>query len=279
MLQVQTQDVGLSGASCNLVLAPELYSLSLIERPPVPDDEVREAVRWRLQDSLDYPPDQAVLDVFALPESASREKTMVFVVALQVDRLKRLLDGVRDAGIQVDSVDIAELALRNIFHGLYPEPDKSVGLLRLTAAGGVVNVSRGDELFLSRRIAGVPADFSEDAWARFRDPLVLQVQRSIDYYESAMSQPPCSALLVATPHGWQAAVCRYLAEMLPMPIRCATDYLRELFSIRLHDGGPVTLDWDNLGVTQADALSAALPALGGLMRAVGDHDERREAAA
>ena len=176
-------------------------------------------------------------------------------------------------------MDISELALRNIVHGLYPEPDKSVGLLRLTAAGGVVNVSRGDELFLSRRIAGVPADFTEDAWARFRDPLVLQVQRSIDYYESAMSQPPCNALLVATQHGWQAAVCKHLGEMLPIPIRCVSDDLRELFSIRLHHSGSVDLDWDNLSVNQADVLTAALPALGGLMRAVGDYDESREAAA
>ena len=109
--------------------------------------------------------------------------------------------------------------MRNTVHGLYSEPDRSLGLLRLTSSGGVINVSRGEDLFLSSRVSGVPAEFDEAAWEQFRDQLLLQVQRSIDYYESAMSQPPCSALIVATTHGWQDHVCGHLGEMLPFPIR------------------------------------------------------------
>ena len=93
-LRDQSRDVGLNDTVCNLVLAPELYSVSLIEPPPVEDEELREAVRWRIQDNIDYPVDQAALDVFPLPESASRDKSMVFVVALQMEMLKRLLDKV-----------------------------------------------------------------------------------------------------------------------------------------------------------------------------------------
>ena len=35
MLRDQSRDVGLNDTVCNVVLAPELYSVSLIERPPV----------------------------------------------------------------------------------------------------------------------------------------------------------------------------------------------------------------------------------------------------
>ena len=280
MLRDQGRDVGLKDTVCNVVLAPELYSVSLIERPPVEDEELREAVRWRIQDNVDYPVDQAALDVFPLPESASRDKSMVFVVALRMEILKRLLDKVYAVDIQVGSVDISELALRNIVHGLYPDPDQSLGLLRLTSSGGVINVSRGEELFLSRRISGVPAEFDEAAWEQFRDRLLLQVQRSIDYYESAMSQPPCNALIVATTHGWQDHVCGHLGEMLPIPIRPIKDELRQLFDICLHNPDPVDLDWDNLVTAQRNALTAALPALGGLLRAIRDQrGDVREAAA
>lgn len=267
-LREQSRAVGLGEATCNVVLAPELYAVSLVERPKVPDEEVREAVRWRMQDNLEFPADQAAIDVFALPESASRDRSMVFVVALHVEMLKRLLDNVYAAGIQVGSVDVSELALRNISHGLYPEPEWSVGLLRLTPTSGVINISRGEELFLSRRVSGIPSELSESAWDQFNDRLLLQVQRSIDYYESAMGQPPCNALIVATTHGWQDKVCDYLSDMLPLSVRPIKEELRNLYDIRLHNPDPVDIDWDDPSTDQRNALTAALPALGGVMRAI-----------
>lgn len=267
VLREQSRSVGLGDAACNLVLGPELYTVTLLERPPVPDEELKEAVRWRLQDTLDCAPDQAAVDVFPLPESASRERSMVFVVALNKDNLKRLVDRVLSAGIRVGSVDVSELALRNIACSLYPEPDCSVSLLRLTPASGVVNVSRGDELFLSRRISGIPEDLSAKAWEEFKDRLLLQVQRSIDYYESAMSQPPCSTLLVATTQGWQDQVCEHLDAMLPVPVRTLNQELGAHLDVHLHEGPRLTpVNWDAPSGEARDALSAGLPVIGGALR-------------
>ena len=62
MLKRQSLDVGLKDTVCNLVLAAELYTLSLIERPPVEDEELNEAVRWRIQENVDFPVDEAAID-------------------------------------------------------------------------------------------------------------------------------------------------------------------------------------------------------------------------
>lgn len=274
ILKRQSVDVGLENTVCNLVLAPELYTLSLIERPAVPDEEINEAVRWRIQENVDFPVDEATVDTFDLPESAVRDHPMVFVAAMRKEFLKVLLDKVYEADIEVDSVNITELALRNIVHGLFPEPDQGVALLRLTAAGGMINVSRGEELFLSRRVSGVPGDFDAALWEDYRERLLLQVQRSIDYYESAMSQPPCNGLIVATTHGWQDHVCGHLAEMLPLPVRPIKDEMRVLFNVRLHNPNPQDVDWDNILVEQRNALTATLPALGGLLRSIRDGDRK-----
>lgn len=276
MLKQQSVDVGLKDTVCNLVLAPELYTLSLIERPMVPGDELNEAVRWRIQENVDFPVDEATVDTFDLPESAVRDSPMVFVAAMRKEFLKVLLDKVYEAGIEVDSVNITELALRNIVHGLFPEPDQGIALLRLTAAGGMINVSRGEELFLSRRVSGVPGEFDDVLWQDYRERLLLQVQRSIDYYESAMSQPPCNGLIVATTHGWQDHVCEHLGEMLALPVRPIKDEMRVLFDVRLHDPRPRDIDWDDILMEQRNALTATLPALGGLLRSIRDGGRRGE---
>lgn len=266
-LRQQCRGIGAGrGARCTLVLAPELYSLALLERPDVPDDELRDAVRWRLQEALDYPVDQASLDVFPLPESADRGRPMVFVVALKTDTLKRFIDGCVQADLSVRAVDVTELALRNLVYACHPEPDRGIGLLRLTGASGVITLSRGEELFLSRRMQRLPGSFDAALWDEYKEPLLLQVQRSIDYYESAMGQPPCSGLILAAPEDWQKPISEYLGDMLPVPNRAAAEELADLLALRLHNPEAHDIAWEQLQGSDWSAVTAALPALGGLLR-------------
>ena len=128
VLKRQSDAVDLKNTTCNLVLAPELYSVSLVEKPQVAEEDLKDALRWQVQEHVDFPVEQATLDVFPLPESAARSRPMVFVVAMQTEFRKVLLSKVHEAGIQVHTVDISELALRNIVHGLFPEADQGVAL-------------------------------------------------------------------------------------------------------------------------------------------------------
>ena len=269
-LAQQMASLGIDGQAvtkaCNLVLAPEMYSLSLVDRPDVPEEDLREAVRWRLQDQVDYPMEEASLDVFELPRSASRERPMVFAVSMQGDFLRSLVREIDAAGLQVASVDVTELAIRNLIWRQFPQPDQSDGALRLTANSGLMSISRGDELYLARRVSGVPEKFAEPAWESFRERLLLQVQRSIDYYESAMNQPHCNMLVVACTDDWSERVTSYLAEMLPIPIRTIGEMLAGELDLTLYNPEPQTVDWTRLEARQANALAAGLPALGGVLR-------------
>ena len=250
----------------NLVLAPELYKLCLVDKPDVPEADVAEAVRWQLQEQVDYPVDQACLSTFPLPDSASRNRPMIFAAIAQTEFLRNIVHQVLAAGLALDSIDIAELALRNLAWHCFPEPDQSVAVLRLTANAGVVNISRGDELYLARRISGVPQTFTEDMWGDFQERLVLQVQRSIDYYESAMNQPPCNMLMVACTEDWTERVTDHLETVMPVPVRTVTEALEGDVTLTLHNPDKQTVDWRNPTPRQVNALAAAMPALGGVLR-------------
>ena len=45
------------------------YSMVQLEAPELEPDELREAMRWRVRDLIDFPVEQAAIDVFHLPES------------------------------------------------------------------------------------------------------------------------------------------------------------------------------------------------------------------
>jgi MSHA biogenesis protein MshI len=51
-------------APCIGVMTPNSYQLLLVEAPPVPDAELRSAVRWKVQDLIDFHIDDAIVDVF-----------------------------------------------------------------------------------------------------------------------------------------------------------------------------------------------------------------------
>lgn len=269
-LEAQLESLRLSRSAvaggCNLVLAPEMYNLSLVDRPDVADEELTEAVRWLIQDQVDYPMEDAALDVFELPRSASRERPMVFAVSLQSEFLSTLVREVNAAGVSVANVDVSELAIRNLIWRQFPQPDQSIAALRLTANSGLISISRGDELYLARRLSGVPEQFAESAWESFRERLLLQVQRSIDYYESAMNQPHCNMLVVACTGGWSGRVTEYLAEMLPIPIRTINEMLADEFALTLYNPEPRLVDWSTPADDQVNAIAAGMPALGGVLR-------------
>ena len=250
----------------NLVLAPELYALNLLERPEVPDDELRDAARWRVQEHIDFAADEAVVDTFSLPRGAARDRELIFVVAAQQDLVRSIVSEVAAAGLQLASIDITALALRNLVWNSFPMADQSVALLRLSASSGLINLSRAENLYLSRRIAGVPADMSAPAWQDFRERLLVQVQRSIDYYESTMGQPTCNLLMVACTHDWTEEVTSYLSECLTIPVRAIGEVLAGELSLELHNPNAEVIDWNALDPRQVNAVTAGLPALGGVLR-------------
>jgi MSHA biogenesis protein MshI len=69
---------------CTTVLAGGEYQFMSVEAPNVPRDELKTAMRWRLKDMLDFPVDDATIDVLDLPldpNAAVRAQQSVFAIA------------------------------------------------------------------------------------------------------------------------------------------------------------------------------------------------------
>ncbi len=200
----------LGGANCNLVLRPQDYKLLLIEAPEVPDTEMASAVRWLIKDLVDFPVDSALIDTFYLPDlGTGAQRKMVYVVASKTQDTQVLIDMVRGSGLNLTSIDIIELALRNIC-ALTAEDEIGQGMMYLHPRSSLLVVCRQEGLYLARAITlaidslfdkasdnGMSLSPDEQAL----DSLVLDVQRSLDYYESQLRQTaPANVLIAPTQH-------------------------------------------------------------------------------
>lgn len=206
LLQGWLKKAGLTAGRAVFSLAVDDYQLLQVAPPEVPDDELRDAVRWQIQDLIDFPPEEAVVDVFQVPRDTRREgaRTAYVVVARQ-NLLRQKVALLKDAKLKLQAIDIPELVLRNIGN-LLPNADRGVALLYFGADSGQIIICRGGKLCLARNInLGAEALRPEAAyWQDMVDSVALEIQRSLDFFESNFSQPAIGSLTLA-PMGFDSA--------------------------------------------------------------------------
>ena len=219
-------ELGLEDASCNITLPPGEYHLHLIEAPDVPPDELRQAVRWRIKDQVEFDVGDAVVDVFDLPgQNTPNRARMMYGVAAYRGRIEQLVNRVQEAGLKVQAVDIAELSLCNLL--MYSEEDQAgLATLLMDEGHSLITITCGGELYLSRNLDTdlnrLPALDQHDALGmdlEFNAPqalnnLLLEIQRSLDYYESHYSGIPAPFLFLAPPASAHPGLADYLQANL-----------------------------------------------------------------
>lgn len=212
-------------------------NLAMLERPNVENDELAQAVRWSIKDSFPFNIDDAVIDVFDIPEKKGNGRTpLIYVSAVEKNLLKKNIKLLEEQGLEVESVDIVYLVLRNVA-ALLPEDEQGVVLLKLDETQGLMTLTHDSSLFLARNIevgyapllstlnlgeeqqAGLTLDGMPPERQRLLDTIVLEVQRSLDYYESHFSNPTINSLVIAPVGHDISNVTKYLADALGFRVR------------------------------------------------------------
>jgi MSHA biogenesis protein MshI len=190
LLRARLLKSGLQGIPCNLVMSPGSYQLILGEAPKVPAEELAEALRWRIKDLVQFPISEAVVDAFLLPEDSARGTSrMAYAVASQRKNIEAVVAAAKSSGLDLKNIDIPELVLRNLAEACC-DTKRGVAIVKLHQGGGSLQIIRDGNLYLSRQFslsynAGLLDDLPGEA-------LVLELQRSLDYFERQMRQVPPS---------------------------------------------------------------------------------------
>jgi MSHA biogenesis protein MshI len=194
-LRKLVKDYHLTEFDCHLLLESKHYRIINIEAPPVPDNEMKEAVRWKLNDLIDLPMDQAGIDFFPMPTAKhAHAAQMLNAIASSDEILKKLIESCLTLKLNINVIDIQETALRNLAI-LSPESDRGIALLHLMKNSGMIIIQKAGVIYLSRRLnAGFEQIELSDTDQL--NNLTLEVQRSLDYVESHYGLPPISEIAV-----------------------------------------------------------------------------------
>jgi MSHA biogenesis protein MshI len=200
-LEKVAREVRAAAGHCTTLMRPGEYQMLSVEAPNVPAGELKTAVRWRLKDVLDFPVDEATLDVLDIPadpHAAVRAQRMMFVVAARNSMVAPLQKTFAAAKTGLSVIDIPELAQRNIAAMLEPE-GRGLAMLSFDDDSALLTVSYGGELYLSRRIDIALAQLTDpDHERRVQgfDRITLELQRSLDNVERQFSFVSVSKLVL-----------------------------------------------------------------------------------
>ncbi|MDX2495863.1 MAG: hypothetical protein QNK27_12940 [Desulfuromusa sp.] len=209
----------LQNSRCVVVLSADSYQTNQAEMAALPDSERRDAARWQIRERIDYPPEEAVIDLFEVAPFGSEKKPLTYVVSAQQKLLRDRVQLIEQSNLSLESIDIPELALRNICE-LFADDDRGVAMLLLLEKSGVLVIVREGTLYLVRWLSSgmedlIPfADGDYEALTEQLDTIVLEIQRSFDYCESTFHLPMVSRLLVAQTQREIPAVISYLNDYL-----------------------------------------------------------------
>ncbi len=189
---------------CHLLLTADNYRRINIEAPAVADDEMSQAIRWKISDLIDFSIDKAVIDYYPVPVSMRATSTnMLEVVVSPQELIKELADKSTHAGLQLKVIDIQETVLRNLAV-LLPENQRGVAVLMLHESSGTILIQKEGRIYLSRNFDIGYRDLGLASYNSGNDTqnsieqnnLALEIQRSLDYVESYYNMPPISGLAV-----------------------------------------------------------------------------------
>ncbi len=211
VLRLLAEQAGLRRAPLIALLPPDSYQVLLLEAPGVPDDELRSAVRWKLKDMLDYHIDDAVFELLKVPASGEGRLPYLYAITVPARVVREMAALYQESGLALQVIDVDETAQRHIAARLEP-PGYAVGLLHVQGERGLLTFTFEGELVLARRIdlRGAPDDERAER-------VVLEVQRSVDYFDRHFHALPLSKLYLA-PLAGDDALYRQLHENLSLSV-------------------------------------------------------------
>jgi MSHA biogenesis protein MshI len=211
---VQSHKLG--NTDCYVSLTSHWYQLLQIEQPNVPEDELYAAMGWPLKDLL--PPNVEYVYDYLSPPAQAAGQTKLSVVAIPHKDIERICQGIYDADLNLQSISIEETATVE----LTPSSDDAVmSLVQEHGEEIVLNIVKNNKLYFTRRLKGFEnlGSYSESELSMgITESLCVQIQRSMDYFESQLRQSPVRKVLLKLDTSLAEQLASQIQENMSLPV-------------------------------------------------------------
>ncbi len=146
---------------------------------------------------IDYDVGSAVVDSYPMPDSSKNNIPQVNVVSAHESVIRSYVDCIKSAGLSLEAIDIHDLVGKNLDFVRQGE-GQTLAILGLAEDSGLLSIFHDTDLYFSRDfkigINQIEPAGSEDQ--NSYDFLLLEIQRSLDYFENFYDHGSISSILI-----------------------------------------------------------------------------------
>ena len=146
-------DANINAKHCVSAISGESIIVRYIQLPKMPEDELRNALRWEAEEYIPFHIDEVNLDSVILGESTEQGKLDVLLIAAKKDMVNEHTELIKSLGLTPTIVDVDSFAFLNCYEGNYqPDQNACVCLLNIGAEITNINIYIGGTSRFSRDI-------------------------------------------------------------------------------------------------------------------------------
>jgi MSHA biogenesis protein MshI len=203
-LQRFVQENHLETTACHTIIEIQDYKVTLIDTPAVSEAELIPSIRWMLKDVINYPPDEACIDVFPIPIPRARDNMhLLYAVVTPIKKMRLYENMVKNANLHLYSLGIPELALCNALW-FFKMVNTGSLLIYLHKNLGKLMIIDNQAIHMIRNI---------DLKDNVIETLQLEIQRYLDYANTLFRQNLCTQFLI-TPNDFNIDIPQQLKSAL-----------------------------------------------------------------
>lgn len=216
-LATWVSDNRIGNAACGVSIATQLHSIFQIEKPAVEAEEIHKALTWPVKEMAGSDAPELVFDYFEAPVQSSGANNLN-VIALPRTDLEKVIDAALNAGLSLNSVVVEDLAICDLI-----DTEEAV-ITILQRAGEEIQLAivKQGQLYFSRSLKGFEnlGSFSIDELQMgVLDSLTVQIQRSMDYFESQLRQAPIRKIFMNIESANSHAIAGQIKDLMQIDVQ------------------------------------------------------------
>ncbi|MFY8273764.1 MSHA biogenesis protein MshI [Pseudoalteromonas sp. SSDWG2] len=212
------QSVTSSPSQVYLLLPQSYYQIVQVDKPALEGEELIQSLPWTLKDVVTLSAERIVADYIDYPIQTANQQAKVNVFVADKQMLQPLIQTFDTPTMQLKQITAKETAIAQMTAQdnyarmvIFQEPGQEPCVL----------IIREQQLLLNRRLRGftlLENDPDELTVNNLSDAMGLEIQRSMDFYESQLKLPPIKEVLFLSHFSSQAVIER-MKQLQSVPIK------------------------------------------------------------
>lgn len=208
----------LKEADCTLSLPFNRYQLLQIDKPAIPDEELGGALAWSIKDLVTIAQEDLIADFFHVAAKIPMQGDKLNVVVTSRKVIMPLIDTFLKNKVELKGIVPEEMLIQNV---VGKNDTASLLLSQQTNEEVALQIVKKEQLYFARKLRGfnrIHEYSAQELVEGLTDSLSLEVQRSMDYFESQLKQAPIKDILLALPTEHQSLIAEQIAEHFPIKV-------------------------------------------------------------